>query len=662
MFFKVLFVEGGSQPAMFRCKTPIYTSSNAVNPNGKKGRKNAYPTWDDARFRFDMLMPETADGSFKMQGEIIVAVYGVSRSNGSNEMLGQTSVELGNLMKLGSSEQFREGVEGRSVTGGYPCVSRAGKEVGELHFQMNIAWLSSNNITTTNSGAKRPTTATNASRSQAQTQRPSSASVTGGSRVAPRTTAAGVAARTTSASVAPSGATKRPAGAQIGSDGVAKVVVAPARKIVSAISRKQKEDAARIERENRKLTSRLQVHTTKHSVHMEDVYTGKNDVATTNAILSTAAEAKSKFNDDRSRAGSKSGSKGSDYTTEELLKIVQDLKKGNASLESDNAAMRANVNKLSIHVKKYAAQIATIKGRNSFDSASVGGGSVAGSRGQNRTSSAAHSNNTSNMLNAVNRTSRHVSSAPCSAVDTDVEITSQEHQNVADEYGILQSVRRGLVDRIAAAKKSLTSAHGTVHEVQDRQTLLKQRVGYYSMASKCNELMSGNRRYDDKKGVDRDDDEEEDGEQNNSDAFCAPVDPTSEDFLLFERLRTINGEVLRSQYMIEHHLHTLSADSQIAEMTSTCRLLSEQAEKVQQEVDEMQREKSRKQALLQSLMSSDSVMHLRQFVTEMSSTTQTLQRNERLGSLSESFKTIELELLRLKLRQKERKEHESSSS
>lgn len=105
----------------------------------------------------------------------------------------------------------------------------------------------------------------------------------------------------------------------------------------------------------------------------------------------------------------------------------------------------------------------------------------------------------------------------------------------------------------------------------------------------------------------------------------------------------------------------MSADSQIAEMMSTCRLLTEQAERVQQEVDLMQREKARKQALLQSLMSSDSVMNLRQFVTQMVSTTLTLQRNERLEGITESCKTIELELLRLKLRQKERAEQHASS-
>ena len=81
LFFKVLFVEGGNQPAMFRCKTPIYTSTAPV------GNESSWPAWKNARFRFDMLMPESENGTVKIQGEIIIAIY-CSRSNGGNELIG----------------------------------------------------------------------------------------------------------------------------------------------------------------------------------------------------------------------------------------------------------------------------------------------------------------------------------------------------------------------------------------------------------------------------------------------------------------------------------------------------------------------------------------------------------------------------------------------
>jgi hypothetical protein len=56
MFFRVLFIEGGNQPIMFRCKTPIFTSHHTIVK--KQIGENAFlPKWKENIFRCDLIMP-----------------------------------------------------------------------------------------------------------------------------------------------------------------------------------------------------------------------------------------------------------------------------------------------------------------------------------------------------------------------------------------------------------------------------------------------------------------------------------------------------------------------------------------------------------------------------------------------------------------------------
>jgi hypothetical protein len=56
MFFRVLFIEGGNQPIMFRCKTPIFTSHNAIVLKHQVD-EDLLPKWKENIFRCDLIMP-----------------------------------------------------------------------------------------------------------------------------------------------------------------------------------------------------------------------------------------------------------------------------------------------------------------------------------------------------------------------------------------------------------------------------------------------------------------------------------------------------------------------------------------------------------------------------------------------------------------------------
>mmetsp|Transcript_3053 Transcript_3053/g.6880 ORF Transcript_3053/g.6880 Transcript_3053/m.6880 type:complete len:389 (+) Transcript_3053:73-1239(+) len=136
--FRVLFVEGGSQPAMFRCKTPIYSSDSVAC--------SSHPSWSDAQFHFDMIMAQGPGDAgqefgFRLQGEIIVAVY-QARASGGNTLLGQVAFDLKDIVGEGTVEFFSAGCEGRSITGAQTLKSRGGAVCGELDVQLNVGWRS----------------------------------------------------------------------------------------------------------------------------------------------------------------------------------------------------------------------------------------------------------------------------------------------------------------------------------------------------------------------------------------------------------------------------------------------------------------------------------------------------------------------------------------
>ena len=138
-FFRVLYVEGGAKSTMFRCKTPIYSSTVTQNLQ--------FPLWADGNFRFEMILPEDAytgsDGlGVRLQGQVLVAIYRV-RGQGGNEFVGQATFDLGDLARNGTIEIHQPGVESRSLSGSFPLIDRLEKWVGnyaEIRVDLEMAW------------------------------------------------------------------------------------------------------------------------------------------------------------------------------------------------------------------------------------------------------------------------------------------------------------------------------------------------------------------------------------------------------------------------------------------------------------------------------------------------------------------------------------------
>lgn len=170
VFFKVLFVEGGKQSTMFRCKTPIFTSA--------KSKDLQFPHWDKGMFRFEMVLPEGKDedegdiisnamggsvagnngkdrrlppsvrakqaaqgGSgkkqrvpFEVRGEILVAVY-QTREGGGNDFVGQVTFDLAEIASSGTTafpiaSKKSRGTQVRTVSGSFPVLARGGNVAG----------------------------------------------------------------------------------------------------------------------------------------------------------------------------------------------------------------------------------------------------------------------------------------------------------------------------------------------------------------------------------------------------------------------------------------------------------------------------------------------------------------------------------------------------
>jgi len=133
VFFRVLYVEGGSASTMFRCKTTIYKSDVSSDLSD--------PIWDDAVFRFEMVLPDGQDES-DIQGEILIAVYR-NRAAGGSDFIGQVSYQLQDMIRSGTTGEQGEGIVSRTVTGAQPLVARLGDIAGgraTLEADLTLCW------------------------------------------------------------------------------------------------------------------------------------------------------------------------------------------------------------------------------------------------------------------------------------------------------------------------------------------------------------------------------------------------------------------------------------------------------------------------------------------------------------------------------------------
>ena len=147
LFFRILYVEGGSDSSMFRCKTTIFKSEAvADSPN---------PEWAHNAFNFEMVLPSAAAASGKksrkaptaadLSGEILVAVYR-TRGVGGNDFVGQTSFDLATMIRQGMPLSTADGeLQARTTRGSFDLTDRTGLGVengalGAIVADMTVRW------------------------------------------------------------------------------------------------------------------------------------------------------------------------------------------------------------------------------------------------------------------------------------------------------------------------------------------------------------------------------------------------------------------------------------------------------------------------------------------------------------------------------------------
>ena len=496
MFFRVLFIEGGNQPIMFRCKTPIFTSNNAIS-------RDMHPIWRENVFRCDMLMPvpappatssastatkkkpstaaagkrpglttiaegkseasskradqndeegdegedqqENHTAPFPVSGDIVISVYRV-RLNGGNDLMGQIVIDLKKMAKNGTYEYFNEICEGRCYSGKYPLVAAQGNgaTVGEIELHLAIAW----KIPPVDPSNRR----SRSNLSTSQEIRPKSAvSVATGKRTA----ATG---------------TQNPKTVTIAGP---KKVVPEQRKFISAQAKRQRDQQKKIDMENMKLQSRIQ----NLSGHTSGIaYTKGDKTAQTIASVSGKSKPAPLVNNfigggGGSVNGGAAGPEGAaneKKVYEKYLQLLNRMKKSVADEESEILSTKAKLNNCNIQIKKFQSSIEKIK------SFGPGGGSVVSGTSRMSRATSARGRESKDIAPAKENTSQRGAldskSSRQSKQHDDGEgneyereaferhdqpetPTDPEHASIKEEYDMLQKIRKSLVDRIIKAKE-----------------------------------------------------------------------------------------------------------------------------------------------------------------------------------------------------------------
>ena len=682
--FKILFIEGGNQPAMFRCKTPIYSSDTVTIS------KN--PKWDNGIFHFDMIMPESnedlkSEYGFVIQGEISITIY-QSRASGGNNIIGQATFDLADIVKTGTVEFFQAGYEGRSVTGSHLLLSRTRDIVGEVDVQLNIAWKSMKIHTTT-------TTATtdNGSNIINKAEKIRSSSAVAGKRLPKQLDSS--TNKTSGNSKAPS--SKRPTTANI-------TTTAPI-KIVSKLQKKQKEDNKRIDQENLRMLKLLQQYGNTKDVYSNiakdsSIVVNKDPttVITTEMKLKDSDDAYNNDNKKKSNMkvsssvdNSNSGSSSHEY----YLNLFNNLKKEIRQETQENDKLKSRLSTLKISVNKAELTINKIKGSNVADSKR---GSTS-----NRSSSSSSSNNgyskmqfESNFMNNLSmeaaakddddsrrrpindskdelkllKQNTVIITTPVVTPLTDDEliamnINDMEYRSLAEEYNVLQSVRRGLIDRLIIAKKTCQKADNTQSSISERTRFLQRRLSYLQdiVGEKAVNIAHSLINMNHTDLVSKGDDDDDNGGNLTKRISVSPqtqVEIVSEksndyeeddDYLLFDRLRGAKEQDELETSIYESKTHFLSHDSSILELKGIFEYLQDKYNRLKTMIDNYREESKMNQSELYELTKNDRVSRMRENISKMKLRLKMLQLQSKLKMVDDEQFTVDAELSSFRYRQ-----------
>ena len=615
ILFKVLFVEGGTQPAMFRCKTPIYTSS-AVQFSAQGVR------WRENPFRFDMIMPDEGKG-FNIYGEIVVSIYRI-RITGGNDLIGQATFDLTKMSKSGSLEHFQDDVEGRSLSGKYSLLV-GNRVVGEVEVQLNIAWKA------------------NAEAVADDDYRPKNSIEQEKARVSKLDKSKNL--------------TSRPKSAGGGGGGVTtKFVVPPQRKIVSKQAKKQKEDALRIEKENKLLASKIQ----KHKTHGELAYnTGdaksvvaqlQYGVTNEQAYIAEAKETARMVHEKQKKApynDMKVAHNSNGDSVNRLYTIFTQFKRDIAEEEDAIKALKGKLNNLNIHIKKYSSNIQRLR-QNPMSTVPVGKVSISlksevgevarlVQESEDQTVKTIHPQNSLAPDSAAQpKRLSTPSEGEIICVENNYPITDTcdaEYKSVKEEYDILQKIRRALIERIHVAKKICGNVDIQSSYIDAKRNLVKSRLLH--MADELGPYFVNEDLALDSKMSFRNAGEER-------------------DFLVYSKHRSLQEEINLLEITASENPERFQIMSARHELKAVIEVLKDKIKSSAHRVEELQVRKRCSMSELKHKLEDNSQFRVRQQITTMLGIYKKLQSQQRQELIINGTKECEMQLLRLQYRAKER--------
>lgn len=492
-FFKLSFIEGGPQPILFRCKTPIFTSSLTQISSLSNSINDFFLTWDASSFRFDIVLPKgSSTSSSKITGDLLLALYCTNSVNSSNVLVGQINIDLSALAQNGTIEHsLNSKFECRSLNGlvelSSPASSAASSAanlkgnssssssiglIAESEVQLFMCWKESdfastpssstnslprNNLSKSSIGGVKPTNQVKKIPTKPSLEKEDDSSVKKDKKVAltPGTTSGAGGTRSTSA-----GKQRVATLSSSGFGGVAtrtnsgKVLLPPPRKISSAIVRKRMEDSRRIEKENKALQTAIQKKSS--GLQRGSAY---GEIPSSSSTKKVIREEDSEIKYDRRKE---------DQNNSLKLKQVEDLKKNIASELDLMKTIKSKINFYESQIRKY--DIVNEK-KNMMTSSS----SASNSRAASPASRSGAASPASSYASSKGTSSNYVEYLPGFDEENEKK-KNAEYNALRTEYDILQGYRRSLIFRKKNALKLLKKNKDNYFDGKKQLFLSRYRV------------------------------------------------------------------------------------------------------------------------------------------------------------------------------------------
>jgi hypothetical protein len=734
LLYRVLFVEGGNQPAMFRCKTPVFTSSAIP-------LVHHVAVWDDHTFRFDMLMPDAEAGEdphyLNIQGEVLLSLYR-KKTNGGNDLVAQFSVDLSRMKLRGTKEIFEKDVdgpsndhlEGRSMNGVFPLqlmqpnAARKGDDTtdggvsaeGEIEIQFNMAWHRDDPRGDAGGGGDgasldgRNSLHSRARSSSAGLHRPSQASATAAGR-SKTMSAAAAAAGTAAASQRPKSATATATVKKIPQvSATNQYKYEQPRKIVSRLDRQRKETERKIARENQLLHAKI-------AKQVPDQGPGKSQASSTTQNKLTAYQ-----NYDAALSASKKAAADAAATAtnprivnlppnvlekespqwQQWQRLYEQLKKDVREEENRVQDLRAKLSNINTHIQRQEAGadratklMAQAMGTSSGSVSVAGGGGL-----RTKTTALADGKEQQALLRAsrdskiapgeepmesARRSPSTMAAAevPDEAIELGTwaqkaaympghleNVQDGEYRQLAEEYQVLQKLRRSLLERIAEAKQHSGTAVSQRQEMDDKLVLVKQRLwhlkqhhaddfGSIVLLKEAPPMAASSSSSSSRREA--------------KDTSVTTATATEDDLTMYDRLLSIRSETATIQLQggftlasvegeMERlpfgpaHPEVLALRSTRSELEAVVHKLTAQIDRAKLDIARLQQEQTDKVALVSDVASQREWIERRSFIAEMRAMEMRLKREERLHQLAESAKDIDLQMIHFRMLSKEREE------